>query len=247
LKSPSEDPSPELGLGLGLGLGLRTKYAITARYTFHMYKNSKATLLGNRMDCLEVTCNKIGLRSLWRETLSILVPRLLPSSQVPFFLVSSQGSFASFAPADDFAGAMMSVSLIAVPVMLDTTKESPQLYHQWAQMYHLGFQLFPGMAVTTLVLYGYIVMKKRAAKRPWAIFAVAGAVTVAMLPFTWIFMAPTNNVLFDLEAKSKSAVVTGIVEAQSLLRKWRLLHIARSIFPLAGAVIGLSATLSGRH
>jgi hypothetical protein len=90
-------------------------------------------------------------------------------------------------------------------------------------------------------------MKKRAAKRPWGIFAVAGAVTVAMLPFTWIFMAPTNNVLFDLEAKSKSAVVTGIAEAQSLLRKWRLLHIARSIFPLAGAVIGLSATLSDRH
>jgi hypothetical protein len=114
-------------------------------------------------------------------------------------------------------------------------------------MYHYGHQVLPGMAVTTLMLYGYIAMKKRAGKRPWTIFAVAGAVTVAMLPFTWIFMVPTNNMLFDLEAKSKSGVVTGIAEAQSLVRKWSLLHLARSIFPLAGAASGLSAILGDRQ
>lgn len=141
----------------------------------------------------------------------------------------------------------MSLSLMAVPVMLDTTKTSPQLYHQWAQMYYYGRRVFPYMAVTTFMLYGYISIRRRAAKRSWAIFVVAGVVTAAMVPFTWAFMAPTNNVLFELEAKSKDAVVTGIAEAQSLLRKWSLLHIARSFFPLAGAVIGLSATLGTRH
>jgi hypothetical protein len=139
---------------------------------------------------------------------------------------------------DDFTGAMMSLSLMAVPVMLDTMKDPPQLYHQWARMYHYGHQVLPGMAVTTLMLYGYIGMKKRAAKRPWTIFVVAGAVTVAMLPFTWIFMVPTNNKLFDLDAKSSGAVVTTVVEAQNLVRKWSWLHMARSMFPLAGAVIG---------
>lgn len=136
----------------------------------------------------------------------------------------------------------MSLSLMAVPVFLDATTDPAQLFHQWTRMYHYGHQLMPTMAVATCLLYGYSSISKRAAGRRWAMFAVAGMTTVVMLPFTWIVMAPTNNTLFRLEGESKVAAVTSLGEAQELVSKWRLLHFVRSLFPLAGALLGLTGT-----
>ena len=68
---------------------------------------------------------------------------------------------------------------------------------------------------------------------------------LTMVPFTWGFMMPTNNTLFRLheESEALSTSLGGLAEAQALLRKWSWLHLVRSCFPLAGAVIGLFATL----
>jgi hypothetical protein len=74
------------------------------------------------------------------------------------------------------------------------------------------------------------------------VFAVAGATTILMVPFTWIFMAPTNNTLFRLENESKVASVANLAEAQELVIKWSWLHVVRSLFPLAGAILGTTGT-----
>jgi hypothetical protein len=140
-------------------------------------------------------------------------------------------------------GAMMSLSLMAVPVFLETTSISSQLFYQWTRMYHYGHQVLPGMAITTLVLYGYAAFSRRATKRPWVVYALAGAVTVSMLPFTWIFMVPTNNTLFRLEVENRGGSINTIDEAQELVKYWSWLHLLRSFFPLAGAALGLTATL----
>lgn len=137
----------------------------------------------------------------------------------------------------------MSLSLMAIPVFLDTTTQAPQLFHQWVRMYHYGHQVLPTMAVGTFFLYSYIAAKKHRAKRPWAVFALAGVTTLSMVPFTWLFMVPTNNELFRLEGLSKAEpLVKGIVEAKELVVKWSWLHIARSLLPLAGAVMGTAET-----
>ena len=138
----------------------------------------------------------------------------------------------------------MSLSLMAVPVLLDTTTQAPQLFHQWARMYHYGHQVLPTMAVGTFLLYSYASLKKRSAKKRWGVFALAGLTTMSMLPFTWIFMVPTNNELFRLEAVSKAEpLAKGIVEAKELVVKWSWLHFTRSLLPLTGAIMGTVGTL----
>ncbi|KAL8792404.1 MAG: hypothetical protein Q9195_005018 [Heterodermia aff. obscurata] len=136
-------------------------------------------------------------------------------------------------------GAMMSLSLMAIPVLLDTTTHAPQLFHQWARMYHYGHQVLPAMAIGTFLLHSYTSVQKRKARKSWAIFTLAGVTTMSMLPFTWIFMVPTNNELFRLrEVSQTEPAVRGIVEAKELVVKWSWLHITRTLLPLAGAIIG---------
>lgn len=140
---------------------------------------------------------------------------------------------------------MMSLSLMAVPVLLDTTSQAPQLFHQWARMYHYGHQVLPTLAVGTFLLYSYTSVKKRRTKQSWATFALAGITTLSMVPFTWIFMVPTNNELFRLERVSKAEpMVKGIAEAKELVVKWSWLHLTRSLFPLMGAVMGTLGTFA---
>jgi hypothetical protein len=137
----------------------------------------------------------------------------------------------------------MSLSLMAVPVLLETTTEAPQLLFQWVRMYHYGHQVLPTMAVGTFLLYSYTCIKRSRAKKPWAVFALAGVTTISMLPFTWFVMVPTNNELFRLEVASKvEPLVMGILGAKELVVKWSWLHFTRSLMPLAGAVLGTVGT-----
>ncbi|RYP10925.1 hypothetical protein DL764_000361 [Monosporascus ibericus] len=144
------------------------------------------------------------------------------------------------------SGAMTSLSLIAVPVLLDSMQSAPQLFHAWARMYHYGHQALPTMAVGTLGLWTYTAFKRRGARKPWRIFALAGVITVLMLPFTWLVMVPTNNELFRLEAAG-SEIDSSITleDAKALVVSWSGMHLTRSAFPLTGAILGAVATFGG--
>ena len=138
----------------------------------------------------------------------------------------------------------MSLSFMAVPVLLDTTTQAPQLFRQWVRMYHYGHQMLPTLAVGTFLLYSYTSFQKSKTRRAWGVFALAGVTTISMLPFTWLFMVPTNNELFRLERLSSTEpLVKGIEEAKLLVARWSGLHLARSLLPLTGAIIGTVAQL----
>ena len=77
----------------------------------------------------------------------------------------------------------MSLSLVAISVLLDTTTGPSQLFSQWVRMYHYGHRVLPTMAVATFLTYGYAAFNKRAARRRWCEFAVAGVTAVVMLLF----------------------------------------------------------------
>ena len=58
-------------------------------------------------------------------------------------------------------------------------------------------------------------------------------------------MVPTNNTLFGLnEAGGKGAAGMALGRVQELVRRWGGLHFVRSLFPLAGAVLGFYGLLS---
>ncbi|KAF7585480.1 hypothetical protein BBP40_010818 [Aspergillus hancockii] len=135
------------------------------------------------------------------------------------------------------SGAMMSLSLITIPVILDTGTQSKQLLDQFVALYSYGHTIMPALSVTTCALYGFVANSKRAASDPWSIYGIAAATTIAMVPFTWIVMVPTNNALFALHAASDAA----LEEVRGLSVRWQWLHVVRSLFPLAGAIIGWKA------
>lgn len=140
---------------------------------------------------------------------------------------------------------MMALSFLAVPVFLETTTDAKQLLFQWVRMYHYGHQIMPTMAISTFLLHLYTCYERSKAQKSWAIFGLASAATIIMLPFTWFVMAPTNNQLFLLESASKTGPsVAGIAEVKALVVRWAWMHVWRSLMPLTGVVLATLGTFS---
>ncbi|KAL4985709.1 DUF1772-domain-containing protein [Aspergillus falconensis] len=144
-------------------------------------------------------------------------------------------------------GAMLCLSAIAVPVFLDTDHTSSHLVRQWARTYHYGHIILPAVCIATCGLYAYITLTKRATGRKhWRTYAAAGMTTLAMVPFTWVLMTPTNNTLFGLEKASSETGEDDLGAVRQLVVTWSWLHVTRSLFPLVGAIFGLRGLLEDR-
>ena len=138
----------------------------------------------------------------------------------------------------------MGLSLVSVPVFLDTNTQPAHLLKQWVRTYHYGHILMPTIAIGTSLLYAYAATSRRKARRRWTIYAAAAAVTLSLIPFTWMALTPTNNILFRLEGEAAEAMgLTTLDYVQELVTKWSRLHFVRSVFPLAGAALGFSGLL----
>lgn len=137
---------------------------------------------------------------------------------------------------------MASLSAFTIPILVDTNQDAAHAVRQWVRLYHYGHIYLPGMCVATCGLYGYTAYSKRAANRPqWSRYALSAIITIAMVPFTWVVMTPTNNTLFGLD-ESNSAGDMGFVRI--LLVKWAWLHVTRSAAPLIGAYLAFQTLLS---
>lgn len=135
----------------------------------------------------------------------------------------------------------MSLSGIAVPVLLETADDAPQLLHAWTRMYHYGHLALPTMGVTTCLLYLSAALQGHAHRGAlWA----AALVTVAMVPFTRVLMGPLNGRLFRLQAASTfDPAVIELKSARDMVAWWARLHIMRSLMPLLGVLVGSSLML----
>ena len=143
--------------------------------------------------------------------------------------------------ADKIIGAMMGLSLVAVPVFLDTDIEASHLLSHFVRLYHYGHRIMPTLAVGTLGLYAFSPSKAHAAGGSWRRPLIAGLTTISLVPFTWIAMTTTNYALFGLHDQSQAEDTVDYVVARTLVARWNVLHVVRSLFPLLGAIIG------GRH
>lgn len=144
---------------------------------------------------------------------------------------------------------MTSLSIVSVPVLLETATDSPQLLRQWSRMYHYGHLIMPSLAVGTLLLHACTALQLRALGKAWGVFACAGAVTIAIAPFTWTVMEGTNGELFErLEragASSKENAAADLQEVKGLVKHWSWLHLMRSMLPLAGTALAVVGTFGG--
>lgn len=134
----------------------------------------------------------------------------------------------------------MNLSLMIVPMFLDTNTQPAHMLTQWVRLYHYGHLLLPSMAVSTSLIYGYTITSKQASGKPWITYAMAAAVTVSIIPFTLLVMAPTNNTLFRLDDEiGIKEVVATLDDVRDLVTRWGRMHFIRSCFPLIGAALGL--------
>ena len=71
-------------------------------------------------------------------------------------------------------------------------------------------------------------------------YLAAGATTIAIVPYTFVAMMPTNNEIERLAGETEKAAASD-ERVRYLMQKWYKLNLVRSIFPLSGFVIGLLA------
>jgi hypothetical protein len=67
--------------------------------------------------------------------------------------------------------------------------------------------------------------------------AAAAASTIAIVPFTMILMAPTNEELFKREQAARGTATGVELSSLELVKKWGRLNLARAFLPAAGALI----------
>ena len=139
----------------------------------------------------------------------------------------------------------MNLSLMIIPLFLDTNTQPAHLLTQWVRLYHYGHLVLPSMAIATFLIHAYTVAGKRASGKPWIAYAAAGVVTVSIIPFTLIVMAPTNETLLRLEKEIRAdAAVATLDQVRELVMRWGRMHFVRSLFPLVGAVLGFSGLMN---
>lgn len=131
------------------------------------------------------------------------------------------------------------LSALAIPGLLSTNSAVPtqMLAQQWAGIYNRGKVLGPQAAAVSLLGYGYLMYDRSRQSRGWGKYMGAAALTVAIVPFTGLFMDNTNQALLGVAAGGAGNLSSEAV--RELLVRWRVLNLVRSLFPLAGALLGL--------
>ncbi|OAQ99827.1 hypothetical protein LLEC1_07644 [Akanthomyces lecanii] len=122
--------------------------------------------------------------------------------------------------------------LIGVPTALATPQCSPTVWHG---LFTRGMALIPKVAASTALCCLYGAYTLRGGRRSMIYLAVAGLV-VSIIPFTVVFMRPTNELLLTL---FRDRPVTTSVEAAKLIAKRGKLNMVRSLFPFAASILGL--------
>jgi hypothetical protein len=136
------------------------------------------------------------------------------------------------------------------------------LSHQWLDAYNRGFSIYPPTAIVASLAHSYLAWVLRDAPAPTAvncswsgIYVTAAVTTVAIVPWTLIVMWPTNVKLKAHATRDDAALAEGTKEmvvsdqekakraredeeVPALIKKWEELNFYRSLFTLAGAVIG---------
>ena len=142
------------------------------------------------------------------------------------------------------AGLLMSLYTITMPVLVKTSTSAPLLLQQWQRIFNRGHIQGPALAVMTGIAYGYAAWLRATSGGSWSPFVLAAVLTFALVPYTWIFMNGINSALFEaVEQSGKDGMVVDKQRAESMIIAWSGFHAVRSLFPLAGAVVGCLAML----
>ncbi|EME46282.1 hypothetical protein DOTSEDRAFT_108327, partial [Dothistroma septosporum NZE10] len=130
---------------------------------------------------------------------------------------------------------MMSMSLVTVPIFQEASLDATSLLTQFKSFHTHGHFYGPASTMSISLLHAYTAFRKCSAGRPWRLSVVAAAASIAVWPFTILFMDPINNLLFEWK---DTAAKVSLLQVQENLAQWERLHTTRTIFLLCGALAG---------
>jgi Anthrone oxygenase len=156
-------------------------------------------------------------------------------------------------------GNIEGLSLNSVPALSQSQKQDSvpagYLTRQWLYIYDAGKIQNPSVAVIAGSSFSYLAWSVRSGTalsllvpaNSFRVYTTAALLTFGMIPFTAVFMLPTNNKLMakaEQAAAAKGAVVENDKEVVELLEKWSVLSGIRGLLPLLGGVVSLAAILA---
>lgn len=143
------------------------------------------------------------------------------------------------------AGTNTAMSIFAVPPMLLAPKQV--MVQQWRKLFNLGLVWVPPTAVLASASLGYVAYASRSASERefgdksgtasgWKGIALAAAGILSIIPFTLMFMKPTNNTLI---AESNGAGQLAEREVKALVEWWSRLNLVRGLIGATGTAVGI--------
>ncbi|RDW64417.1 DUF1772 domain-containing protein [Aspergillus mulundensis] len=156
--------------------------------------------------------------------------------------------------ASQLTGNIAALSLIAVPALTQSREEKSvsqsTVVKLWNKVYDAGKAQNPPVAATTAAAFLYLAWSVRHLHgallfRPTtdnrvALYITAATLTVSIVPYTIVTMRPTNNALIQL-ARSRDLTTAEETQSNDLLGRWILFNGIRSILPLVGGLVGITA------
>lgn len=150
-------------------------------------------------------------------------------------------------------GGNCAISVLFVPRLLESP--APLLLQQWNNLYQVGMRTFPPLAIVASVSYFYLA-RDAGFGESWkaTAYAISGALTVGIIPYTLLFMKKVNGKLATkLEeirnlGKPESVVEeeesVGEESAHQLLDLWGLLNLMRGLMLSTAGVLGVWTVLN---
>ncbi|KAJ6103927.1 DUF1772-domain-containing protein [Penicillium sp. IBT 16267x] len=149
------------------------------------------------------------------------------------------------------SGNIAGISIIAIPAFLQSQKEHHKsqslLAKQWNALYGIGGRRNPPIGVVVASILTYLAWSVREGSPLYkatvysrsGLYTAAAALTVGIVPYTIICMSGTLKAL----VKKAESTSDADKEVTDLIERWNYLNLGRSIFPLAGAICAVIATI----
>ena len=177
------------------------------------------------------------MASIGAEHIAVVAGCFLSGTTPPDALPQAQLSSELTRPT--LPGAMMSVFMITIPILVETTRQPGKLANAWRKVYLSGHVRGPAIAGATGLIYAIAAWRKHAVGEPWRVFAVAGAITATIAPYTMTIMQGTNNALSRADDLAVKGTEPAWAEVERLVVRWGRLNAIRALIPMAGGVMGL--------
>lgn len=150
---------------------------------------------------------------------------------------------------------MVAHSLVTVPALLLAQSEDGlsdgAILKVWRRLFQRGHAHSPKIALVTSSAFAYLAWcasKTTGNRVPMVLFGTAASLVTGIVPFTILFMRPTNAALLvraseEETSSNSSGRKPEEKSAEQLLTRWATLGGIRGLLPLAGGILGLLGVL----